>query len=276
MIKILDHLRAASPALLLLSAACATKPIPRPYEAKTAAAVIASLQADAAQLKTLRADARVEHDGPGLERVKISVGLIAARGGKLRIEAESPVGGAVATLTADGQRFAMLDARENRFLTGPAQACNVARLLQVALGPDEIVDILLGAAPLVGDADKLDWDAKRGVEVLELLRPDKTRLRLSLRPVTGADRADRFDVVRAEQLEPLGSVLYRVEHTDFAERGVPGTSIRLPQRSTVADLLRKKTLYLRYKALEPNIEPPANAFSLTPPKGITAEEVTCN
>lgn len=272
-IKLLDHFRTAPVALLLLGAACATKPIPRPYAPKTAAAVIASLQADAAKLRTLRADARVEHDGPGLERVKIAVGLIAARGGKLRIEAESPVGGAVATLTADGQRFAMLDARENRFLTGPAQACNVARLLQVALGPDEIVDIVLGAAPLVGDADKLEWDTKRGVEILELARPDKTRLRLSLRPLNGPDRADRFDVVRAEQLEPGGHVLYRVEHTDFSDRG---TGIRLPQRSTVADLLRKKTLYLRYKALEPNIEPPANAFSLTAPKGITAEEVTCN
>lgn len=275
MIKQLDYLcspRNALPALLLLSAACATKPVPRPYEAKTAATVIAALQADAAKIKTLRAQARVEHDGPGLERVKLAVGLLAARGGKLRVEAESPVGGAIATLTADGQRFAMLDVRENRFLAGPAQACNVARLLQVALSPDEIVAVLLGGAPLDGaDANaKLDWDAKRGVEVLELQRPDKSRLRLSLRPI---ENGARFEIVRAEQLEPLGHVLYRVEHSDFEDRG---NGIRSPQKTSVADLLRKKTLYIRYKEVEPNIDPPASGFTLTAPKGITAEEVTCN
>ena len=56
--------------------------------------------------------------------------LLLARGGKLRIEADSPLGGALATLTSDGQQFSLLDVRDNRFLTGPAKACNVARLIR--------------------------------------------------------------------------------------------------------------------------------------------------
>ncbi len=267
MIKMLDHLRPAALGLLALVSGCATAPIPRPYAPRTPAAILEELRADAAKLRTLRASARVEHDGPGLERVKISVELVAVRGGKLRVDAESPMGGAIATLVADGEQFRMLDLRENRFLSGPAEACNVARLLQVALAPAEIVEVLLGGAPLEGEPGELRWDEKRGQEVLELARKDGSRLRLHLQPQGG-----RYDLVAAEQLHADGGTLFKVAHEGFAAHA---GGARLPQRSTISDVLRKKTLYLRYKEVEPNVDPPAKAFSLAVPNGIANEVVTC-
>ena len=62
------------------------------------------------------------------------------------------------------------------------------------------------------------------------------------------------------------------EHSGFEDRA---GGIRLPQRTTINDLVRKKTLYVRYTEVEPNVEPNANVFVLSPPDGITNEEVSC-
>ncbi len=262
----LDH-RFGAIALALSLAGCITKPIVRPYPERTAADVRADLQKQAAAMRTIRASARAEYDGPGLQDAKVSVSLLAVRGGRLRIDAEAPMGGALATLVADGARFAMLDVRENRFLSGPAEACNVARLLQVTLAPDEIIDILLGGAPLDGEPLSLYWDPKKGHEVVELQRANGSRLRLRAAP-----RAGGYDLVSAEVLHPDGGVLHRIEHLAFIDRG---NGLRLPQRTNVRDLLHKKAIYLRYKEVEPNIEPPEAAFDLKAPSGVPAQEVTC-
>src|SRR5262250_1879551 len=93
-------------ALLPLVAGC-PKPAVRPYPPPTAEELMAALRGRAEHLKTLRATAKVDHMANGGERVRLKANLLLARGGKLRIEADSPFGGALATLTSDGKQFSL-------------------------------------------------------------------------------------------------------------------------------------------------------------------------
>src|SRR5262245_2587201 len=102
---------------------CPPSHVERPYPPPSAAQLLEALRARAGKLQSLRAQTKIDHLGEGGQRIKVKVGMLLERGGKLRLEAESPFGGALATLVSDGARFALLDVRHNRFLVGPARAC---------------------------------------------------------------------------------------------------------------------------------------------------------
>src|SRR5205807_1117700 len=123
--------RYSLPLVLLLVCGCPPAAVQRPYAPPKAEELLESLRARQQQVRSLRAVARVDHLGEGGQRVKVTVTMLLERGGKLRLEAESPMGGALATLVADGHDFALLDTRQNRFLVGPASPCNVARLIRI-------------------------------------------------------------------------------------------------------------------------------------------------
>src|SRR5262249_24609565 len=126
-------------ALAGLLGGCAPPPVNRPYPPPSARELLDALRDRARQLRSLRADGKVDHMGEGGQRVKLSMAMLLERGGKLRLEANSPFGGALATLVSDGSEFALLDVRQNRFLIGPALPCNVARLIRIELPPDDVV-----------------------------------------------------------------------------------------------------------------------------------------
>jgi hypothetical protein len=241
-------------------------PVARPYPAPSAAEIFGALAARAAQVRSLRAEAKVDQGENG-KRAKVTVSMLVARGGKLRLEAESALVGPVATLTSDGGEFQLLDVRNNRFLNGPARACNLARLLRIELEPEEAVAVLLGGAPLVGEPAAVDWDPSHGGrEVLTLRTSDGAEEKLWL---DARDR--RWDVLEAERHDPGGAVRWRLRHEGFEE--VSG--VRLPTRTFVEEPAHHADAQLRFRSHEPNVELPANAFRLVPPTGITPEPVTC-
>lgn len=76
--------------------------------------------------------------------------LIASKPARLRLDVLNPfTGGPVATLTSDGREFALADLRYKQFYTGPATACNIARLTNVPLPGHVLVDLLRGQAPVL-------------------------------------------------------------------------------------------------------------------------------
>jgi hypothetical protein len=252
--------------LVAILAGCPPAHVERPYAPPTAAELVQALQARAAQLRTLRADARVDHMGDGGERVKLSVAMLLERGGKLRLEAESPLGGALATLVSDGQRFQLLDVRANRFLVGAAEPCNVARLIRVWLSPDDVVQVLMGGAPLGGEPTGVRWDPSNGGrEVLELRTPDGGRQTISLDA-----RERRWDVVAAERKDAEGKTLWRLEHDDFQTEG----GVRLPMKTYVEEPPHHADVKIRYRSVEPNVATKPEQLHLEP-GGLKPEPVTC-
>jgi outer membrane lipoprotein-sorting protein len=247
-------------------AAC-PKPAVRPYPPPTAEELMAALRARADHLKTLRATAKVDYFENEGNRVKIKVNMLLARGGKLRFEADNPLGGALATLTSDGHQFSMLDLRSNRFLTGPAKACNVARLIRLAIPPDDVVAVLMGGAPLDGTVKGVTWDpSDGGREVLTLSLADGGEETLKL------DAHDkRWDVVRAERRDAAGKVLWRVTNEGFADHG----GVRLPSTSDVQEPPHGADAEIKFRSVEPNVDIADDLFRLPPPEGMTPEPADC-
>ncbi len=253
-------------ALLLAGCPVVLKPVERPYPPPSANDLIASMRAHDQRVAGVRAETKVEHSAQG-QRVKLTVSILVARGGKIRMDLEGPLGDNLATLVSDGKNFALLDARQNRFMTGPANACNVARLIQLALDPEEVVEVIAGGVPLVGEPAGVSWDKTRGGrEVLELRTPDGGK---ELVELDGRER--RWDVLSAARLDAGGKVLWRVTHDDFHDQD----GVRLPGRTTVEEppLKVEAKIKFREQELNPQIDP--SLFQLAAPQGIKAELVDC-
>jgi outer membrane lipoprotein-sorting protein len=253
-------------ALVPLVAGC-PKPAVRPYPPPTGEELMTALRARAAHLKTLRATAKVDHMANGGERVRVKVNLLLARGGKLRIEADSPLGGSLATLTSDGTRFALLDVRNNRFLAGPATACNVARLIGLSIPPDDVVAVLMGGAPLDGAIKRTGWDPNNGGrELLTLALPDGGEETLQLDA-----REKRWDVLRAERRDAAGKLLWRVSNEGFKEHD----GVRLPDLEDIEEPPHGADAEIKLRSVEPNLELDQGLFRLAPPDGVPVEPADC-
>jgi len=240
----------------------------RPYPPPSANELMAALRGRAEHLKTLRATAKIDYMANGGDRVRAKANILLARGGKLRIELDSPLGGSLATLTTDGQQFSLLDVRANRFLTGPAKACNVARLIRVALPPDDIVAVLMGGAPLGGTIKGTSWDPNNGGrEVLTLGLPDGGEQIIKL---DGRDK--RWDVVRTERRDAAGKVQWFVTADGFKDHE---GGVRLPDVLDVVEPAHGADVELKLRSVEPNLELKDELFRLPAPERITPEPADC-
>jgi outer membrane lipoprotein-sorting protein len=249
---------------LLLCGCPPPRPAERPYPPPTKEELVAHLKKRREVLRSLRAETKVDHLGQGAQRVKVTVDMLLARGGKLRLEAQAPIGGGtLMTLTADGTTFQLLDVKNNRFLEGPAKACNVARLISIEMEPEDVVDALTGSAPLEGEPVQVAWDAGR--ERLELRTPDGGSERIWLDA-----RDKRWDVLSAERRDASGKLVWSLEHDGFEDK----SGIRLPSRT---DLKQppKADARIKFRDVEVNPTPPAKAFHLDPPAKITVEPADC-
>ncbi|MCA9591857.1 MAG: hypothetical protein KC776_01060 [Myxococcales bacterium] len=99
-------------------------------------------------------------------RVRGSVLYKAALPEKLRFDVFSPFGVTLSTLTSDGTQFALYDLKEKAFLTGPANACNVARFTRVPVPPFAMAQLLRGEAPVLvhtPQTAQIAWEGGRYV-----------------------------------------------------------------------------------------------------------------
>jgi hypothetical protein len=241
------------------------KPVERLYPPPTAQELYDHLVKRRGALKSLRAETRVDHMGEGSERVKVTVPMLLERGGRLRFEIEAPIGGStLVTLVSDGSTFQLLDSKNNRFLEGPAKACNVARLIKISMEPEDIIDALTGGAPLAGEIVGAEWD--RGRERLELKLPDGGTERIWL------DARDKsWDVLAAERKSASGQILWTLQHSDFSDRG---GGIRTPARTDLKQPPRADAR-IKFREVEINVTPPSGAFKLPPPAKIPVEPADC-
>lgn len=241
--------------------------------------------------ENLRAEARVDRREAGApaERARLrgTVLMLAERPDRVRFDAMTQFGPA-ATLTSDGESFALMDLRENRFFVGPSCAENIALLLGVPMEAADIGRVLFGEAPLLevppdaaqeviceGGSYRVTRHAANGArqELLYEIReadaeapPEAQRLRLREMTVRGADdtlelrvRWDghRFvpDPRSADQAAPEGLALpFRVQ-------------VELPAQGI--DTL------VRFERIEINVALPEGVFTQAIREGLAVEPVEC-
>jgi hypothetical protein len=243
-------------------------PVERPYAAPSADDLARLLEARADAVRTMNARARAT-SWLGGERVRATVLMLDAREGHLRFEAEVSLQGTVATLATDGVRFALLDAQKNELSRGPACPANVASLIRIPLAPADVAAILLGDVrrpPEATVAHDVAWDAARGADVLELVTPAQT-LRVFF-----ARHGAAVDIVGAEVLV-AGQRQWQTAYEDFAMVGTQRlpTTIRFAEGTGSYD----DGVEIKFKDRTLNGAPPAEAFELTAPPGVTVKEVGC-
>jgi hypothetical protein len=210
----------------------------------------------------------------GGERVRATVNMLVQRDGHLRFEAEVSLQGTVATLATDGATFALLDARRNELSRGPACPANVASLIRIPLAPAEVAAILLGDARLP-DAVDLDgpplvgWDPHLGADLLTV----RDRAGGSLQLFFQGQGAGR-DLVAVARVGTDGAPLWRTSYKDFetvAGQHLPRTILFAERGASFDDGVE-----IRFKDRALDARPPAGAFTLAPPPGVTVRDVGCN
>ncbi len=236
--------------------------------------VLAKQAERVAAARTLRAEAKVDQRGPD-GRVRGRVMMFLARPDHVRFDAVTQFGPAL-VLTSDGERFALSDFKQARFLTGPACAGNIARMIGVAMAGEDVVSMLFGEAPHLADAQPSIQCANEGGYRIDEVAPSGVRQELQLEvhedDFDKQPAEQRLHLVRAVRFDARNKRVWRVSYDDY--RAV-GKGLSLPFRVHVEDLRRGADAVLRFDDIDANVTIPAGAFSQAPRPGLSIEDVTC-
>lgn len=261
------------------------------------AAAIARARATTACAAGVQAQAKLDHlSDQG--RFRGDLLLFAVAPARIRMDVVSPFGVALATLTSDGRRFALSDLRDKRFLVGPAEACNLARMTSVALPPHVLVTLLRGQPPLLVHDDastRLTWSG-RGHWVVELtssrgaaqeihLAPHPADLdrpwseqRLRLTEVIVRQEGRIAWRATLEDHAPIATAAPRVD-PDGIEPPIPPSGppcdAELPRKLHVEVPGDGQDVRIRYDQATWNPPLPEGVFAQPPPPGLPVEQVEC-
>ena len=265
-------MRAAVLALLLLGA-CGGATCPK-LQITDPAQALASRRYDAATIRTLRAEAKVDQRGKQ-GRVKGRVLMFVERPDRVRFDVMTQFGPAL-ILTSDGSAFALSDFKENRYLTGPACEQNIARLIGVALSGEAVASVLLGDLPALGTSGGSVQCSGEGGYRIERRGADGARQSIELALLEGdlsaAPQAQRSELRAVSYWDAQGRAVYRVRYEDY--RAVAGGT-RLPFTVRIEDLLNDTDALLRFQSIDTNVNVPADAFAQSPRGGLQIEQVAC-
>lgn len=283
-------------ALALASAGCANV-APPPSQVPSVATALERLRATGRCEVAIQASAKIDHFGEH-GRVRGDLLMFVAIPARIRMDAVSPFGATVVTLTSDGRTFALADFREKHFFTGPASACNIARLTSVPVPPTVLVDLLRGQAPVLkhdSSAGQLVWSSK-GYYVVTLPSTRDATEELHFAP-----RPDDWGKPWAEQrmrlldvtVRQYGNVLYHAELAGHAVAAMGkdrvdelGVDPVIPPSGPLCDAEIPKRIHLevpdpsedvvfRYGETTWNPPLPAGVFLQPPPEGMRVEPVEC-
>lgn len=278
----------------LLCTGCPTKPPPSQFP--NAQAAIDRMRASAACGNGVNADAKVDYFTPK-ERARVEVLILAVKPARLRMNV-NVFNTNAGTLTSDGQRFALEDIRNKRFLYGPAKPCNIARLIGVSIPGHALVDVLRGQAPILThdqNAATIAWDGS-GYYVVAFPGTHESNEELHLVP-----HPDDWNKPWAEQrvrvldilVKQKGYVLYHAEldeheptataapivdaehiDPDIPPSG-PACNAEIPRRIHVEVPEEGDDVRFRYDKVSWNPPLTPNVFNLQPSPGLTPQAVDC-
>ena len=203
----------------------------------------------------------------GLAQVKVTAAgksfqaqevLIARRPGWLRAESLGPLGTPQFYLVTDGHELSLYHPGENRYYRGRAIAQNLSLALPLALAPEEIVSLLLGAPLLIDyDVASLRRYEEEGLWTLELAStPRKERQILWIHPVS-------LRILRAEIYRPALS--QRLIFEDFRRI----QDFLFPQKIQFTSFEPAARLAVEYLEVELNPHLTPQDFQLPVPRGAT-------
>jgi hypothetical protein len=280
-----------------LTAACGQKPPPSVFP--TADAALDRMKATYACVNGVQGTAKIDRFAPE-GRVRGEVLLLAVNPDRVRFDVASPFGAMLYTLTADGEKFQMLDVKEKQFLYGPASPCNLARMTRVPIPGHALVSILRGEAPLLvhnPGASSIDWDSDNGFYriLVPSTRDAKQEIHLGIRPEDW-DKPWQQQRVRVSSIlvSQRGADLYLAELSNHepARTAPPRTDPEgiddpIPPIGGACDAELPRSIRMRVPHTEEDVifqykeaqwNPPliTGAFTQPTPGGVRSMFVTCD
>jgi hypothetical protein len=290
--------RHAAVGMALVGAAGCARVAPPPSSPPTADDALGRMHATLAQCGGVQANAKIDRFGDD-GRVRGDLMLFAARPARIRLDAVSPFGVALATLTSDGRVFAFADLRKKTYYVGPASACNIARLTSVPVPAHVLVDLLRGEAPVlrhVPAETRIAWSTQ-GYWLVDIAssREARQEIRLAPRPDDWSKpwQEQRMRVLDVRVVQQ-GYVLYHAELGDHAPAPMaeprvdpdhlepplppsgPPCDAEIPHRIHVEVPVPKSDIRFQYTQLSWNPPLPSGVFEQSPPSGMSVEEVHCD
>ena len=220
---------------------------------------LATQQARSCQLRSLRAEAKVDQRGRE-GRIKGRVMMFVERPDRVRFDAVTQFGPAL-TLTSDGQQFALSDFKSNRFLTGPACERNIARMIGVALSGRDVASVMMGESPLI-EANSSSMVCQGGSYVVSRKAADGARQELELRihPEDSKRRPTHSACswcARASGTPRVSSSIGCATRTTAQLRGKPD----LPHTVRIDDYVNDADALLRFSSIDVDVNVPPDAFA---------------
>jgi hypothetical protein len=200
------------------------------------------------------------------QRVKGGVLVMGTTGSQVRINALSPAGNdVIADLACNGTDYAFIDKNKNCQLSGPCSKETIASLFNIALAPDDFVQLAVGATPVVPDASgTIRWDSKQKKEVLELKGSDGRTQTIVLDARDG-----HADIMTSEVKLADGTQEWRIDNTDYTTtKDVNGVTRRVPGKSRFRSPGEKADLLVEWKERVLDLELDAPKFELALSPGI--------
>jgi len=276
---------------------------PPPSQFPSVDAAVERMHATSASCLGVQAKAKIDHFGKG-GRIRGDLLMVVTVPARIRMDIVSPFGVTVATLTSDGQNFNLADLRDKRFYTGPAKACNIARLTTVPVPGPVLVDLLRGEAPVLqhgaeaglADASRIAWSGD-GYYVLTVSGKNAITEEIHLVPRPD-DLGKPWSEQRLRVLEVIvwqeGLVLYRAQLQDHApapmskarvdDQGIdppippsgPVCTAELPRRIRVEVPGLREDVLFRYDEVIWNPPLPRDVFRQPQPAGLQPFPVNCD
>ena len=206
--------------------------------------------------KTAQGMARLDAYSKG-QRRSVDLIVIVAMPNAVHMQAVSPTLDMLAVMATDGKRFVSFERGGDTCVIGDACPRNMARLVPIALSPEQLAPALLGRPPVLDAAEKrLDWDQKRELYVVTL----------------GLDAAQHQQVfISPKDFRMVGTVLY-----DKAERVA---SIEYMGGERVPGELRYKAkdvdVTVSLRKIDLDLPADAEAFAPACPGGMLRQEMPC-
>ena len=257
------------PALAAVVAAllcgCPTQDAKRPYADPQVEDLLARIAATRDQVTSFSAKTVMDY-WMNDERVKGTVLIMGTGGAKVRINALSPAGETViADLACDGSQYIFVDNAKDCHTTGPCSRDTIAAMFQIALAPDDFVQLAVGATPVIpGATGAVRWDGKGRHEILELKGSDGRTQTIVLDARDG-----HADVVSSEVKTADGTQEWRIDNTGFSTvKDAAGMDRRVPGKSRFRSPGEKADLVVEWKDRSLGAELTDDKFTRDIPEGL--------
>jgi hypothetical protein len=177
----------------------------------------------------------------------------------------------------------LLDMRENRFVEGPTCPSNIARLLGVQVGGEELTRFLFGDSPRLETDDVTLACGEEGYLVTLTAgdgRYQELAYAVRAYDLTAPPEAQHLRLLRSELFHADGTTEWRATYEDHHVLTDPldpeGRGVAIPFRVRFEDPARGADTLVKIKELEiATTEPSPEVFVQTPPPGLTPEEAAC-